>query len=569
MKILLLLSLHSLTVHAQNKTAGSCDANFEAVYLAKRSCLFDNNKESCNRFANMSFIYPVAGGIAGSAAAILYNIAREKQTDMKDEKLLAQTRNVALAFRDLEKAEAEAFRIFQEADDRTYRQVQKEMLGNSYENDADLQRAIAARSTTKPELIQKYGKDLTVSHLKSEDPEGHKNAVQRNLDLQAQTSVRMRQGMPDLVKSIQDPKTQRAIQEITLTGDAPVNGNHHMALRKEFGSDVDRMQRLRNAVVGTPQQNQRYKQLSPKEKAIWDLLEISNSRPWAHQISSTPSDSRVHLTKHARPRELSVATPGLAGAAAAGVFVPLAYAVGNYLVKSGLENCQSALGLSKDDLTVLNGESFLFADSRASADASIMNRNKCSEIRLKDPEKVLAESKLLNRGRIPAGVCNIMKNEMASLDSAFKNLKLTESTGCNGIRGDNFQLNGDGFQKTFVFLVSTGRQVEAPFDGQAGWPDYSQARVTRNGVEDRAATEDFRARHVRSMPADLSRDNPNPRWDLKELGPCLGKTANTEECRLQRSALISRLYYSNFKENCVPSRSNPAVAVPRVEATAK
>ncbi len=70
------------------------------------------------------------------------------------------------------------------------------------------------------------------------------------------------------------------------------------------------------------------------------------------------------------------------------------------------------------------------------------------------------------------------------------------------------------------------------------------------------------SRHKRYIPADTSPDNPNPRWDLKEMIPCLDSKSTSDECKMQRAAMAARIYYSNFKVNCVQNNDDPTIAVP-------
>lgn len=255
---------------------------------------------------------------------------------------------------------------------------------------------------------------------------------------------------------------------------------------------------------------------------------------------------------------------GLAAGLGAGIAAGVASQFGPTLIaniwdRNKLGQCQKELGLNESEMKVLsNGSTFSLMEPKASTASIGRIKASCSDLWLQNPADSLVTIKRENGGEIPSGTCQMMKNELVRIMSLYPKESDVQVADCNKLKAPNFEVSGDGPNKTFLYTSSPSHLLKVPFDGQSAWPDYTLAVVEVNRLVDRRLTEEFRQRHQRPLASDVSKDNL-PRWDLQEMLPCMTTdTKATEECRIQKAAVAARYYYSEYRQSCMRKRNMPA-----------
>lgn len=203
-----------------------------------------------------------------------------------------------------------------------------------------------------------------------------------------------------------------------------------------------------------------------------------------------------------------------------------------------------------------NGATFSLREPKASTASIGRVQSTCSDLWLQNPAESLVTIKGQNKGKIPPGTCQMMKNEFARIMSIYPSESNVQTSNCNKLQAPNFELSGEGPKKNFTYFLTPSRSLTVPFDGQNAWPDYTLAKITENGIENRRLTEEFRQKHQRHYSSDTSKDNL-PRWDLNEMLPCMTTNMNsTEECNIQKAAVAARYYYSEYRQYCMKRKES-------------
>jgi hypothetical protein len=515
-------------------TQANCDGALVDLYLAKRSCLLENNSIGCEKMGALSVAFPALAGVAGGAAAQLYNRMKVSKNDEFG------VRKLSSQFTIIQMAQNKATEISSAKEQLS--KLDQETFGRTFDNDNDRNRFVAAKYSSNPAETEKQGKGIF--DLKFSDKEGYARAsAEMEKWNKAANSVR-ESNLQAAIQSAQDPLLKEALLEKQTQ---KPSGAYDRALKEAFGqADIERVQAIYDDEMKTRKIGSRYEGLSSRDKVIYDFLGSRNSQ--MDSVNTGPQNIRERIVGFKK----GVVSPMKigAGANAAGAVALFAFQMGsNAIVKNKLMNCQQELGLSELDLKLLSGNYFLFSAPKARSTEGLVGLT-CQNMQLGEPEKVISESRLANGGQIPNGICTLIKNEIKLLDNGIHDFVSLRNVSCDGFKSANMEMKGEGFAKTFYYTSGEGQKIEIPFDSQLGWPDYTQAKIYSGESVDQMKTEDFRSRHQRHLPADLSRDNPNPRWDMKELMGCLDPKNRTEECRMQRSAVAARMYYAYFKENC-------------------
>ncbi|MCB9024780.1 MAG: hypothetical protein H6625_00550 [Bdellovibrionaceae bacterium] len=484
-----------------------CNEDFLKVYSAKRSCILNNQQESCEDLNKWSIVYPIAGGAAGAFTVNLWNSFLTQRSDIPNAKALILKLNAVIKAR-------------------------KIVSQFTHNEDA------------KKEIIKKRYADAPHGESRLQEVlNAEQNGRQLEIDVRARQLYAKQ--LREAINNAKDPELKSTLE--SFASNELQQSKYRDFLSKHFPKDFDKVADIYDRHDGSKKSSQ-YKKLSKKHKVIFDLIE-------ANESPSNKNSRGIKALKKSEARfadrSANIKTGVIVGTLLGDLFSKLTFLGFNILDKRNLELCKNELGLSDKDLTVLNGNSYVFSEAEAKSSTGLLSFT-CSKLRIQNTDETISQVKHLNNDQISPGICKILKNEMKELDSVFESITSVRNTSCDGFKAANFEMRGDGFQKTFVYHFSENTKVEAPFDGKNGWPDFSSAKIFNNGNVNYIKTQEFIDKHQRYIPVNLSKDNPNPRWDLKEMTACLDSTNTTMECKMQRAAIASRLYYTNFRENCYP-----------------
>ncbi|MCB0413518.1 MAG: hypothetical protein KDD50_04250 [Bdellovibrionales bacterium] len=496
-----------------------CNEEFEEIYLAQKSCFLNNEQDSCDQLSELYGLGAIATGAGtGAVFAKLSNEFKlKKSTDFPEHR--TANRRLLPILRDLKKA-GELYSKFET------KAIETITDGKAHTMEDFRQYTYRMNARERDDIYARLRKSIT-NQIVSE----------------SRSNTNLRTALNEMHNSNRPSQLGESIKNI---------------FRKQFPTDYRYVEELLKKHSGEIPEAV-IKKLNPNQQNMVRTLEAydelkMNKKTFLLDDAIKGRQQLAHTEKTKVPLR-SMKKSALKGGALAAVAMALGDAVswaGNSLHKGYVESCKDDLGLNGKDLKILNqkGLSYVLSPPRASTNSVLDPSKKCSKVHLNDAAQVIAESKFTHGGKISAGICNIMQNEVKQFDDVFKELLSLRNVSCEGFKAANLEVKGDGFKKTMIYQLANGAEARIPFDGQEGWPDYTQAEVFSKGVPSSSMTNSFRDRHQRYTPADLGRDNPNPRWDLKELTGCLDVKETSENCKLQRAALATRVYYSQFKANC-------------------
>jgi hypothetical protein len=128
MKIVLTFLILFRLSHAAESNV-TCDGPVEALYFAKRSCILDNDSGACDRMGALATAFPAVAGVAGGAAAQLYNRWKVSQNDEHGVRKLSER------FSKIYAVQQKAIEIGKAKE--AMAKLDQEMFGKTFDNDND------------------------------------------------------------------------------------------------------------------------------------------------------------------------------------------------------------------------------------------------------------------------------------------------------------------------------------------------------------------------------------------------------------------------------------------------
>ncbi len=345
----------------------------------------------------------------------------------------------------------------------------------------------------------------------------------------------------EVIKVNKDPLVVEQLQE--LINEKPYKSGYVKVLKEHFGDAFDKAYTVQRHQLSIDA-------LNSKERAAYDVLNaVGRNDPGELGFKNVKAAQTEQEKRLQRPKTAAV-VGGIVGVSAS-LAIPIA---ANIIDKKEIKLCQKELGLSDKDIEILNGNSYFFSGAKAKSSSGVLNLT-CSKLKIQGTDETLAQVKTINDGKVSPGICKIMKNEMAEIDSAFESLASIRNTDCSGLKAPNLEISVNESQMNLTYFISSDTKVTAPMN-EKGHADYTQATVFINGTEDKSKTVELRQK---SDDAKVGYFISGKVTTLKKNSACLDPSETSTDCKLRRASILSGLYYNNYKQNCsLPSNSAPA-----------
>lgn len=214
--------------------------------------------------------------------------------------------------------------------------------------------------------------------------------------------------------------------------------------------------------------------------------------------------------------------------------------------KKQLVKCQNDLNLSKSELVFLTSTPML-SSPKASSSNPVTNFQ-CSSVQLNNPEEILTQIKLLNDNKIPAGVCQIMQNEMKQVDRLLGDTEMNpKDLSCNGFKDTNVTLSGSDESSTFTYKDGL-HTYSAPWNTAQQYPILRSMQITdSDGKRDKNLESTFVSKY--NMMHSPSQTEKSP-GNLDLASSCLSDKSSVIDCKMVNAIMKARVYSSLKSQFC-------------------
>jgi hypothetical protein len=534
-----MLALSAL-LSVQSSYSQECDALYVNIFTKKLKCLeaihtYDFENPACESLAVQNLGLGAAiGGTFGAYVSKMYfkgptaeKLKKQVGADFVD--------NISKTISEIRSIQDKARSNPHNPDYRTIRlqeeiaEVSKKQYEATYQ---EFQRLISEGTDPKSEKFQAVTRKLDKEMLKAHH-ELKASQVMHDTDKKLGDLIKSR--FSDEVKTMEKLQaTSRVVwDEMGKMRDSGISQTS-----KEYQNLQRKYLRQLGDLSGTIRHN-------PRLDFVSRLYSISNQPISPGLTSGIEVNLRIDSAKAAKAqRAMNVAGKVTKTVATSGLFSFIGAMGWNAAEKEFLKSCQKDLKLTDQDLSLINGSSYLFSkakiESKPLANGKVFS---CQNIEL-DLDSLRDKISL----PVSPGLCGLMKKSMGKIDNLVSQEDVDQlNVSCNTLKSPNFKLEGIGFGKYFTYNDGT-THIKAPFDQTTLWLDYSRIEVySGSGAIDNMGTEQMRSEGERKYMSMKAYDSTSQVWQSELQSSCTEGSKGILPCKVVQAAMKARLaYFFNF-----------------------
>jgi len=531
----------------------SCDKSFIDHYLTQRSCFLEGNSSQCQKwgFLQTALTGTALGTAAGALAGKVYfeNLKKYKPTLHDKIKALSDDMSIQMKAKMAgDKLRAESFqkaiqgmidpRILQSSDLRIT------SLESVQELKAAVQRQINRSQIDKKPALEKYWQSVATRI------ESWSKGIETNHN--------------KLIQMEKNPDIRNFALQSRMVAHSNFQVRFQNKLSETFPVSTAKVAGLFKTTTRPPPN------LTAEEQIVLELYDNRHQMGKSLEIlekgNISTEEARIAAEKKQKIVRQGTTRAGTVSGAVVGLGGMATALLKNALDKNDLKSCKDSLKLSDRELAFLGGETYLFSAAKANVKLSDrFSTDLCENIQITTPEESLPEIHE-KFGGLPEGLCKIVKNEMAAMNSLLPEEPVVNELTCENFDTPNVKLTGRGLEGKMIYPTGNST-LEIPFDPVLRWPSFNETRVLNpGGQKNTSKTLDFQQRHQRIVSFT---EAPDVRFDLQELSSCqsnckTGETRTGLDCGLCKAALQARVVSSIQTPFCIPDRTPSSLVNPQV-----